>query len=78
LASQESFHRDYIPPRKDNVPQVKVPTDGKYPLETSPVPPGVSIEGDMLGKVVSLKFVDHDITDEQKFPELGQGKVLVH
>jgi hypothetical protein len=24
----------------------------------------------MLGKIVSLKFADHDITDEQKFPEL--------
>jgi len=30
--------------------------------------PGVNIEGEMLGKVVGLKFIDHDITDEDKFP----------
>jgi hypothetical protein len=51
-ASQANFHRDYIPPRKDNTPQVKVPADGKYPLVTPPIPPSVSVEGDMLGKVV--------------------------
>jgi hypothetical protein len=60
----------------DNAPPIKVPANGKYPLETSPVPPGVSIEGDMLDKVVSLKFMDHDITDEQKFPELAREKYL--
>jgi hypothetical protein len=31
----------------------------------------MSREGDILGNTVSLKFVDHDITDEQPFPELG-------
>jgi hypothetical protein len=46
------------------VSQVKVPVDGKYPLETSLVPPGVIIEGDMLGKVDTLKFVDQNIIDE--------------
>jgi hypothetical protein len=40
---------------------------GKDPLAVPPVPPGMSREGDMLGKTVSLKFVDHDITDEQPF-----------
>jgi hypothetical protein len=76
LDSQENFHRDYIPPRKDNAHQVKEPTDGKYPLATPTVPPSVSVEGDMLGKVVSLKFVDHDITDEQKFLEIAREKYL--
>jgi hypothetical protein len=45
-------------------------------LEASPIPPSVSVEGDMLGKVFSLKFVDHDITDEQKFLELAREKYL--
>jgi hypothetical protein len=30
----------------------------------------------MLGKVVALKFVDHDITYEQKFPEMDREKCL--
>jgi hypothetical protein len=76
LASQVIFHKDCIPPRKDNGPHVKVPTDGKYPLKTSLVPPGVSIEAYMLGKVVVLKFVDHDIIDEKKIPKLAREKYL--
>jgi hypothetical protein len=72
----KSFHRDYLPLRMDNAPQINVPTNGKYPLPKSPVPPGVSIEGEMLRKVVGLKFMDHDITDEKKFPELAREKYL--
>jgi hypothetical protein len=60
----ENFHRDYIPPQKDTTPQVKVPTNGKYPLATLEIPPSVSIEGDMLGNIVSMKFVDHHIKYE--------------
>jgi hypothetical protein len=73
-ASQQRFHRDYLPPRKDTTPQVRVPIDGKYLLVTLEIPPGVIIEGDMLGKIVALKFIDHDIMDEHKFPELEHEK----
>jgi hypothetical protein len=45
---------------------------GKYLLEVPPVPPGVSREEDMLGKTIGLKFLDHDITDEQPFLELAR------
>jgi hypothetical protein len=69
LTLQQIFHRDYIPPRKETAPQVRVPTNGKYPLVTPGIPPGVIVEGDMLGKVVALKFVDHDITNIHKFLE---------
>jgi hypothetical protein len=30
----------------------------------------------MLDKVSSLKFVDHDITDKKKFPEMDREKYL--
>jgi hypothetical protein len=75
-ASQQSFHRDYIPPRKDTVPQFRVPTDGKYPSFMLDIPPGVIIEGDMLGNIVALKFVDHEIMDEQKFLEMERENCL--
>jgi hypothetical protein len=75
-ASQSSFHKDYVPPRKDSMPPIKVLPYGKYSLETSPVPPSVSIEGDILVKVVELKFADHDITDEKKFLELAREKYV--
>jgi hypothetical protein len=70
------FHRDYLPPRMENAPPVNVPANGKYPLPIAPVPDGVSSDEDMLGKISSLKFMDHDITDAQKFPELAREKYL--
>jgi hypothetical protein len=60
----------------DNAPPSTVPTKGKYMLPTSPVPLGVSIEGDILGKVAGIKFMDHDITDAKKFPDLAKEKYL--
>jgi hypothetical protein len=75
-ASQSRFPRDYIPPRKDTAPQVRLPKDAKYPLVMPEIPPGVIIEGDLMGKVVALKFLDHDITDAQKFLELAWDKYL--
>jgi hypothetical protein len=75
-SSQESFHKDYIPPRKDNAPQVKVPVDGKYPLETSPIPPGVSIEGDMLGEGFHPQNCRSRYHRREEFLELAREKYL--
>jgi hypothetical protein len=61
--SQPMFPRDYIPPRKDTAPHVILPMDAKYLLVTPKIPPNFIIEGDMMGKVIVLKFSDHDITD---------------
>jgi len=47
---------------------------GKYPLLVPPVPSRMSREGDMLGNTTILKFLDHDIIDEQPFPELAREK----
>jgi hypothetical protein len=48
----------------DDMPPIILPTNGKYPLETTPILLGVNIKGGMLKKVVGLKFMDHDITNE--------------
>jgi hypothetical protein len=40
------------------------------------IPPDVIIEGDMMGKVVALKCLDHDTTYPQTFLELGWYKYL--
>jgi hypothetical protein len=47
---------------------------GKDPLAVPLVPPRMSREGDMLGNNASLKFLDHDIIDEQPFPKLAREK----
>jgi len=47
---------------------------GKDPLVVPLVSHRMSREGDMLGNNIILKFVDHDITDEQPFPEMVREK----
>jgi hypothetical protein len=34
------------------------------------------VEGDMLGAVLSLKFVDHDLEDTKKYPEIAPKNYL--
>jgi hypothetical protein len=45
---------------------------GKDPPAIPSVPPGLSREGDMLGKPTNLKFMDQDIIDEQTVRELAR------
>jgi hypothetical protein len=40
------------------------------------IPLGVIVEGDMLGEILSLKFVDHDLSDEKKFSDLALRKYV--
>jgi hypothetical protein len=37
---------------------------------------GVTVEGEMLGLIPTSKYVYHNITDENKFPELVPSKYL--
>jgi hypothetical protein len=74
-SSIEIFPRDYIPPRKPPIPEgVKYV---KYPLVESPIPEGVIVEGDMLGLIPTLKYVEHEIIEENKFPKLVPNKLLI-
>jgi hypothetical protein len=49
---------------------------GKDSLSIPSISHGVSREGYMLGNIVNLKFVDHDITNEQVFMELDREKYV--
>jgi hypothetical protein len=60
----------------DDAPLIIVPSNGKYPLPIAPVLKGVRKDEDMLDKVANLKFMDHDITNTQKFPELARDQYL--
>jgi len=58
------------------MPQVKLTADGKYLLATLKIPPGLIVEGDMLGNIATLKFADHNSIDEKKFPEMERENYL--
>jgi hypothetical protein len=68
--------KDYIPPRKSSTNLVNLQKEEKYDLVEPEIPPGVIVEGDMLGAIPSLKFTDHDLSDEKKFPDLAPRKYL--
>jgi hypothetical protein len=74
--SPVNFLKDYVPPRKPTTKQVKLPKEPKYELVEPEIPPGVIIEGDMLGTVGNMKFADHDLEDIKKFPELAPDKYM--
>jgi hypothetical protein len=55
---------------------VNLQKEAKYELMEPKIPRGVIVEGDMLGAMSSLKFVDHDLSNEKKFLDLAQRKYL--
>jgi hypothetical protein len=67
-SSAKRFPRDYILPRNSLAEHVHLYKEVIYPLVDPLIPEGIIIEGDMLGLIPTLKYVDHDITDEKKFP----------
>jgi hypothetical protein len=64
------FHHNYIPPRKDDAPLVMSQRYQDYRMVTPYILEAVIINEYMLGKVLHLKYVDHDIIDVENFPEL--------
>jgi hypothetical protein len=70
------FHGNYSPLWQDDVPPITVPSNSKYPLPIASVLKWVKKYEDMLGKVANLKFMDHDITNKQRFLELVRDQYL--
>jgi hypothetical protein len=48
----------------------------EVPTRGADIPKGLIVEGDMLGLIPTLKYANHDITNENKFPDLVPRKVL--
>jgi hypothetical protein len=65
-----NFPRAYVPLRNPTTKQVTLQKEAKYDLVTSVIPPGVTVEGDMLGTVGSLRILDQNPANLKKFPEL--------
>jgi hypothetical protein len=70
------FPCDYILSRKHDAPPVTLQETPYYMLVTPNILEEVIIDEDILGKVPQLKYVDHEITNVAKFPELAPHKYL--
>lgn len=46
-----------------------MPTSHKYLITLPHILAIVAIEGMLVGKIYELRFIDHDLHDENKFPD---------
>jgi hypothetical protein len=60
----------------DDEPQINLPANAKYLVLLALVLVGVRSDEDMFGKFSNIKFVEYDIMDTQKFPELVNDQYL--
>jgi hypothetical protein len=65
-----------VSPKKTKTKHVKLPKEPNYELFEPKIPPGVIIEGYMLGMIRNMKYVDHDLVVVQKFLELATEKYM--
>ena len=77
---------DYIHPRKNDVKLVNMHVIEDTYVPVPKITDGVLFEENLLGKLFQFHFVDHDLSDEETFPELvkkttrieGSIKTLIH
>lgn len=69
--SSALLHREipYVHPWWEGAPRVHVHTAQRYTIPQPHIPAAVAIEGSLVDKVYKLRFVDHDLQDENKFPD---------
>lgn len=60
--------------KKKNKILAKLP---KHKIKVLAVLLGVEVEGNMLGHVDNLKYVDHDVQDIAKLPDFAKEKYMV-
>lgn len=68
----------YISPRKLDAKLVRELKDAKYGTFTPLLPESVLISGEIIGKVLQLKFTDYDFNDRKKYPQFSPKKYLKH
>ena len=67
---------DYIMPRVDGAPKVKIPKSGKFPVPIPQIDSRVKEDGDLLGYVAVVKFVDYNLGDSKTYPQLRSDQYL--
>ena len=60
---------DYIMPRVDGAPEVKIPKSGKFRVPIPQIDSRVKEDGDLLGYVAVVKFVDYNLGDSKTYPQ---------
>ena len=58
----------YIVPRVEDAPEVTVPKGANFPIPLSSIDPRVKEDGEFLGYVPILKFINYNLGDSKTYP----------
>ena len=59
----------YIVPWFEDAPEVTIPKGAKFPILLPPIDPSVKEDGELLGYVPTLKFIDYNLGDSKTYPQ---------
>ena len=67
----------YIVPRVEDPPEVTIPKGAKFPISLPPIDPRVKEDGELLGYVPILKFIDYNLGDSKTYPQFWPDQYLM-
>ena len=75
---EEEVHRTttYIVPQVEDAPEVTIPKGAKFLVPLPAMDPHVKKDGDMLGYVPILKFIDYNLGDSKTYPQFRLDQYL--
>ena len=75
---EEEVHtaEDYIMPRAEDAPEVKIPKSGKFPVPIPQIDSRIKEDGDLLGYAVVAKFIDYNLADAKTYPQFRPDQYL--
>ena len=66
----------YIVPRVEDAPEVTIPKGAKFLVLLLAIDPHVKKDGDLLGYVAVLKFIDYNLGDSKTYPQFWPDQYL--
>ena len=75
---EEEVHMaaNYIVPRLEDAPEVTIPKGAKFLVPLPAIDPCVKKDGDLLGYVPVLKFIDYNLGDSKTYPQFQPDQYL--
>jgi len=69
---------DYLFPRVEGAPEVKLSKTGKLAVPIPPIDPRVKENGDLVGYAAAVKFVYYNLADGKTYPHFKSDQYLRH
>ena len=66
----------YIVLRVEDALEVTIPNGAKFPIPLPPIDPHVKEDGELLGYVLALKFIDYNLGDSKTYLSFNRISIL--